>query len=87
MSVRCVPYKQLSVELVSCRNQKLIVVGECEVLNGIVMLTEPVDSFLSIIIPNNYVGVVAFLACYEYKMVKKKVNGTYLRQGDLPCLK
>ena len=54
--------------------------GECEVLNGIVMLTEPVDSFFSVIIPNNNVGVVTFLACYEHQMVKKKVNGTYLRR-------
>ena len=62
MTVSGVPHKQLAVQLVSCRDQQLVIMRECQVCHFAVMLTQPEDGSLGVVIPDDDVSVVSLLS-------------------------
>ena len=62
MSIRSVPNKHFSIQLIACWNEKLIIVRESQVLNGVVMLGQPIHGLFGIVVPNDHVWVISFLA-------------------------
>ena len=51
MAVCCIPYEHPSVELVSARKEKSVIVRKTEKDNFIIVLTETINRFLSVKVP------------------------------------
>jgi hypothetical protein len=62
MAVSSVPDEQFSIKLIACRDKKSVIMRKSKVLDFEVMLTQPEDSSLVVIVPNDYIWVVSSLA-------------------------
>ena len=55
MAVSSVPDEQFSIKLIACRYKKSVIMRKSKVLDFEVMLTQPEDSSLVVIVPNDYI--------------------------------